>query len=157
MKAEAAEDASRSEFCLIAAGDTPSTGRLYDAIACLCVPMIAVDDLQLPFPHVFYTNQPPQQQQPQPQASEHPVLPTDAFGVRIREAQLLSDPTTAVERALHPADGAELRKALAHTRRLLAYRRPGSLVAAWALREAWASCLRATASGARPIESVARC
>ena len=56
MKAEAAEDASRSQFCMIAAGDTPSTGRLYDAISCLCVPMIAVDDLQLPFPHVLRTS-----------------------------------------------------------------------------------------------------
>ena len=31
------------------AGDTPSTGRLYDAISCLCVPLIVVDDLELPF------------------------------------------------------------------------------------------------------------
>ena len=53
--------------------------------------------------------------------------------------------------------GVQLREALARTRKLLAYRRPGSLVAAWALQEAWASCVHATSSGARPIESVARC
>ena len=107
--------------------------------------MIAVDDLQLPFPHVLHTS------------TQKRLLPADAFGVRLRAAQLLSDPATAVERALNPADGVQLREALVRTRKLLAYRRPGSLVAAWALQEAWASCVHATRSGARPIESVARC
>ncbi|KAH9551556.1 hypothetical protein CY35_09G020900 [Sphagnum magellanicum] len=38
-----------SKFCLHLAGDTPSSNRLFDAIASHCVPVIISDDLELPF------------------------------------------------------------------------------------------------------------
>lgn len=38
-----------SKFCLHPAGDTPSSCRLYDAIASLCVPVIVSDAIELPF------------------------------------------------------------------------------------------------------------
>ena len=148
LRAHAAADASRSRYCLVAAGDTPSTGRMYDSIACLCVPLIVVDDLQLPFPHVAA------------------AVPADAYGVRLREAQLLADPMSAVRRALMASGGtdgagdagwAELQAGLLRTRRVLAYRRPGSLVASLALREAWSSCVHSAKSGARPPATVAKC
>ena len=121
---------------------------MYDAIACLCVPLIVVDDLQLPFPHVAA------------------AVPADAYGVRLREAQLLADPMSAVRRALMASGGtdgagdagwAELQAGLLRTRRGLAYRRPGSLVASLALREAWSSCVHSAKSGARPPATVAKC
>lgn len=39
----------RSRFCLNIAGDTPSSNRLFDAIASHCVPVIISDDIELPF------------------------------------------------------------------------------------------------------------
>ncbi|KAL2636165.1 hypothetical protein R1flu_007644 [Riccia fluitans] len=38
-----------SKFCLHLAGDTPSSNRLFDAIASHCVPVIISDELELPF------------------------------------------------------------------------------------------------------------
>ena len=73
---------SRSRFCAVAAGDTPTSGRLYDAIACLCVPLVINDDLQLPFP------------------ATKPI-PPPAFGVRISESEFLSNPQRAAA-AEHP-------------------------------------------------------
>ena len=39
----------RSIFCLSPAGDTPSSARLFDAIASGCIPVIISDELELPF------------------------------------------------------------------------------------------------------------
>lgn len=38
-----------SKFCLHPAGDTPSSCRLFDAIASHCVPVIVSDHIELPF------------------------------------------------------------------------------------------------------------
>ncbi|XP_047330519.1 probable arabinosyltransferase ARAD1 [Impatiens glandulifera] len=38
-----------SKFCLTPAGDTPSSNRLFDAIASHCVPVIVSDQIELPF------------------------------------------------------------------------------------------------------------
>jgi hypothetical protein len=38
-----------SEFCLHPAGDTPTSCRLFDAIASLCIPVIVSDEVELPF------------------------------------------------------------------------------------------------------------
>ena len=38
-----------SKFCLHLAGDTPSSNRLFDAIASHCVPVIISDEIELPF------------------------------------------------------------------------------------------------------------
>ena len=42
-----------SKFCLNIAGDTPSSNRLFDAIASHCVPVIISDDIELPFEDVM--------------------------------------------------------------------------------------------------------
>lgn len=44
---------SASKFCLNIAGDTPSSNRLFDAIASHCVPVIVSDDIELPFEDVL--------------------------------------------------------------------------------------------------------
>eukprot|EP00249_Psilotum_nudum_P004983 c18474_g1_i1 orf=162-1577(-) len=38
-----------SEFCLHPAGDTPTSCRLFDAVASLCIPVIVSDTIELPF------------------------------------------------------------------------------------------------------------
>lgn len=42
-----------SKFCLNIAGDTPSSNRLFDAIASHCVPVIISDEIELPFEEVL--------------------------------------------------------------------------------------------------------
>ncbi|KAK9668689.1 hypothetical protein RND81_13G078700 [Saponaria officinalis] len=42
-----------SKFCLNIAGDTPSSNRLFDAIASHCVPVIISDEIELPFEDVI--------------------------------------------------------------------------------------------------------
>ncbi|PWA95793.1 Exostosin-like protein [Artemisia annua] len=42
-----------SKFCLSIAGDTPSSNRLFDAIASHCVPVIISDEIELPFEDVL--------------------------------------------------------------------------------------------------------
>ncbi|KAL5231812.1 hypothetical protein ABZP36_030588 [Zizania latifolia] len=42
-----------SKFCLNIAGDTPSSNRLFDAIASHCVPVVISDNIELPFEDVM--------------------------------------------------------------------------------------------------------
>lgn len=42
-----------SKFCLHLAGDTPSSNRLFDAIASGCVPVVISDEVELPFEDVM--------------------------------------------------------------------------------------------------------
>lgn len=42
-----------SKFCLNVAGDTPSSNRLFDAIASHCVPVIISDEIELPYEDVL--------------------------------------------------------------------------------------------------------
>lgn len=42
-----------SKFCLNIAGDTPSSNRLFDAIATHCVPVIISDDIELPYEDIL--------------------------------------------------------------------------------------------------------
>lgn len=53
----AARGMASSKFCLNIAGDTPSSNRLFDAIASHCVPVIISDAIELPYEDVLdYTN-----------------------------------------------------------------------------------------------------
>ncbi|CAI6001541.1 unnamed protein product [Closterium sp. NIES-64] len=45
----AAEGLQNSRFCLNAAGDTPSSARLFDAIVSHCVPVVISNKIELPF------------------------------------------------------------------------------------------------------------
>ncbi|GFY83360.1 exostosin family protein [Actinidia rufa] len=40
---------SKSIFCLNPAGDTPSSARLFDAVVSGCIPVIVIDEWELPF------------------------------------------------------------------------------------------------------------
>ncbi|KAG6522952.1 probable arabinosyltransferase ARAD1 [Zingiber officinale] len=54
---EASQGMHSSKFCLNIAGDTPSSNRLFDAIASHCVPVIISDDIELPYEDVLdYSN-----------------------------------------------------------------------------------------------------
>lgn len=142
-KLTAARHYASSQVCAIAAGDTPSTGRLYDAIACLCVPMITVDHLQLPFPNV--------PEAPRPGGMD--------YGVRVAATALVnaSSRMAAVGEAMARAASPELKRALSKTRETLAYRRADSRIAGMALRELWESCVQRRESSARPVTAVAKC
>lgn len=50
---QAEKGMASSKFCLSIAGDTPSSNRLFDAIASHCVPVIISDDIELPFEDVL--------------------------------------------------------------------------------------------------------
>lgn len=50
---QAARGMSSSKFCLNIAGDTPSSNRLFDAIASHCVPVIISDAIELPYEDVL--------------------------------------------------------------------------------------------------------
>ncbi|KAI4301001.1 hypothetical protein L6164_034320 [Bauhinia variegata] len=50
---KATEGMRSSKFCLNIAGDTPSSNRLFDAIASHCVPVIISDDIELPYEDVL--------------------------------------------------------------------------------------------------------
>jgi GR25 family glycosyltransferase involved in LPS biosynthesis len=138
FKRRAADEMVHSRYCAVAAGDTPTTGRLFDAISCLCVPVIVADDAQLPFPVTS-------------------PIPAAAFGVRLPEATFLRAPSDAISEVLVRSDYAALQQRLLRARRALAYRAAGSRVATLALREAWATCLSQTHSRARPPSEVAKC
>ncbi|KAJ6831764.1 putative arabinosyltransferase ARAD1 [Iris pallida] len=49
----AGQGMASSRFCLSIAGDTPSSNRLFDAIASHCVPVVVSDDIELPFEDVL--------------------------------------------------------------------------------------------------------
>lgn len=49
----ASQGMASSKFCLNIAGDTPSSNRLFDAIASHCVPVIISDEIELPFEDVL--------------------------------------------------------------------------------------------------------
>ncbi|CAA6654501.1 unnamed protein product [Spirodela intermedia] len=42
-----------SKFCLNIAGDTPSSNRLFDAIASHCIPVVVSDEIELPYEDVL--------------------------------------------------------------------------------------------------------
>ncbi|KAK4437062.1 putative arabinosyltransferase A [Sesamum alatum] len=50
---EVSRGMASSKFCLNIAGDTPSSNRLFDAIASHCVPVIISDELELPYEDVI--------------------------------------------------------------------------------------------------------
>ena len=50
---QAGQGMGSSKFCLNIAGDTPSSNRLFDAIASHCVPVVISDEIELPFEDVL--------------------------------------------------------------------------------------------------------
>ncbi|XP_075514371.1 putative arabinosyltransferase ARAD1 isoform X2 [Primulina tabacum] len=50
---QASKGMASSKFCLNIAGDTPSSNRLFDAIASHCVPVIISDEIELPFEDIL--------------------------------------------------------------------------------------------------------
>lgn len=131
---------AQSRFCPVASGDTPTTGRLFDAVSCGCVPIIVSDDIQLPFPETM-------------------PFPTAVYGPRLLERVLVADPDPVLRKivGMPLSKWRALQQRLLTARRLLAYRTPGSLVATLALREASATCLKTRRSTARAPWNVSKC
>ena len=150
LKRRTAAEMAGARYCAVAAGDTPSTGRLFDAISCLCVPLILVDDLELPFPLTR-------------------PLPRSSYGITLPEEELLRDPLAALRRSIKVGSLGEFsvveadqkwraaQAKLVIARRVLSYRRRDSDVATLVMREAWAGCLQKRRSTSRPLDDVAKC
>ncbi|KAL1495943.1 hypothetical protein AB1Y20_014585 [Prymnesium parvum] len=140
LKRRAARSMAQSRFCPVASGDTPTTGRLFDAVSCGCVPIIVSDDIQLPFPVTM-------------------PFPTAVYGPRLLERVLVADPDPVLRKivGMPLSKWRALQQRLLTARRLLAYRTPGSLVATLALREASATCLKTRRSTARAPWNVSKC
>ena len=49
LNPQATQGLRQSKFCLNAAGDTPSSCRLFDALVSNCVPVIVSNRIELPF------------------------------------------------------------------------------------------------------------
>ena len=82
----------RAAFCLVPHGDTPDSSRLYDAIACGCVPILISDAWQGAFAaSIDYAS----------------------FALRIRERHFLADPRGALLNVTRGARLEALRRALA--------------------------------------------
>ena len=65
-----------SVFCLVPRGDTPSSRRLFDAVAAGCIPVIIGDDYEPPFQH---------------------ALNYSHFSVRVSVAKMLENPCEVIE------------------------------------------------------------
>lgn len=71
---------SRSVFCFVPRGDSPTSRRMYDAMAAACVPVIVSDDWSgdmLPF---------------------HELIPWEMFVVRVTERDWKENPRATLER-----------------------------------------------------------
>lgn len=72
------------EFCLVPRGDTPSSGRLFGALACRCVPLILSNKFSEHFPYKS-------------------IGRYDKWTVTVGEGEFLREPKAAIERALAKA------------------------------------------------------
>eukprot|EP00667_Euglena_gracilis_P008332 EG_transcript_8442 len=132
---------SQATYCLAPRGDTPTTQRIFNALAAGCVPIIVSDGIRLPLDR---------------------LLNWTAFSLAIREAEFLAAPSTAVAgllAAVSPPRLKELRTNLALARPHLLWRAPRSAVAQNVLAELLSVCRSngsggatgGTANPARPI------
>lgn len=107
-----------NEFCLVPRGDTPTSGRLFAALACRCVPIIVSKNFKEHYPHAA-------------------VGRYDQWTVSINEPDFVRGPTQAVATAMEaarPRLGA-MREAMERASVELLYDVPGSRVADNLLRE----------------------
>ena len=69
------------QYCLVPRGDTPSSGRLFAALACRCVPVVLSNKLQ---PHLPYAD----------------VAKYDEWTLRVPEGEFIHNARQALERAM---------------------------------------------------------
>ena len=111
----------RHEFCLVPRGDTPSSGRLFAALACRCVPIVLAKTLP---EHVPFRTLPS-------------VVPLANWTVSVRESAFVSDPRGAIANVIQAAQSQlpALRVAMEAVATDLLYDEPSSRVATNMLRE----------------------
>lgn len=93
-KQTAAREMQRSRFCLVPRGDTPDSSRLYDAMACGCIPIIVSDKFRGAFAD---------------------VVDYSRFSLRISEEEMNAKPADALRAAVQqitPAREHRMRTAL---------------------------------------------
>ncbi|KAL1495404.1 hypothetical protein AB1Y20_016772 [Prymnesium parvum] len=140
---------ANADFCLVPKGDTPTSSRLYSALACGCVPLIVSNDFKphQPFPHVLppsrhFWNLGLPKLASHANASEALRVPRPLW---IREAQFIAGPAKQLDVKLRGPAGLaahlpRLRRALEDLSVDLLYDAPGSRVAHNLLMEWKATC-----------------
>jgi hypothetical protein len=81
----------QSKYCLVPRGDMPDSGRLYDAMACECIPILISDRF-----HGAFAD----------------VVNYSAFSLRVPEARFVADPIGSLRSVTAGADVGALRRAL---------------------------------------------
>ena len=120
------------EFCLVPRGDTPSSGRLYAALACRCVPLLIANRF-----------------------AEHFAFPTrgryDEWVVSVPEGEFMRSPRASIEGAIHQARPqlTRIRSAMEAAGVELLYDAAGSRAADNMLRDWSASCATGGYSSSR--------
>ena len=134
---------SRAVFCLIVAGDSAITDRLYTAVAAGCIPVIVADELRGAFPS---------------------TVPWESFWVRVSMNGFARHPEHVLDllRGMEPSAIRRLQQELAAHRADVLYDAPGSRVASNFLRELAVRCLQILRTGSvQPSERgrlwVSRC
>ena len=120
-RASHAEEMMRAKYCLVPRGDTSSSGRLYDAISCLCVPVIISDGIELAFSD---------------------SIDWGSFSIRCSEEEFTKDPEQAVLRAINSHHGGyeQLAHELAQVRSEFGFRAQESRVVTNILMAARRGC-----------------
>ena len=98
----------RSNFCLVPKGDTPTSARIYSAVACGCVPIIISNEFKShqPFPHVL----PPSKHfwnlgLPRPNPKDSASTTNVPRPLYIMEAKFMEDPGNQLDIKLHGPGG----------------------------------------------------
>ena len=117
-----AEEMTRAKFCLVPAGDTFVSSRLYSVVASGCVPVVVSNG----FAGAFFRR-----------------VNYSSFVVRVEQREFEAEPLRLVQRlrAMSPHELAQRQASLARFARDVLYDEPGSKVADHFLEEAAARCL----------------
>ena len=115
-----------SRFCLVLAGDTATSSRLYDAMACDCLPIIISDNIR---PHLAFPG----------------VVKYDNFVGWINENEFQRDPMAASRIALQQGinDEADRRKAMKQAKQEALYHTTNSRIGHNLLVETYTKCVEA--------------
>mmetsp|Transcript_28805 Transcript_28805/g.73978 ORF Transcript_28805/g.73978 Transcript_28805/m.73978 type:complete len:151 (-) Transcript_28805:366-818(-) len=107
-------------FCLVPRGDTPSSGRLFSALACRCIPIVLAKTLPEHLPY-----------------QSLPITPYAHWTLSLSESAFLIDPKDTVTSAMQAAEPRlhALRRAMDEVAADLLYEAPSSRVASNMLRE----------------------
>ena len=137
LKQQSAMLMRRAKYCLVPRGDTPSSSRFYDAVACGCVPVVISDAFELAF-----APPPSTEHGSERDSSSNSGWPLDYSSavIRVPEAEFVRAPVEALAQRLrlhNDRSGRERREALRRLSHEVDYRASGHAVADNFLAALW--------------------